>query len=377
MSQSTSKMKVLHFKTTYLNQSETFIDRLVRNHQEFQPVVATCYKNAYADGLTIYEMPNTGFHGLTNIVRLKLNSSPRFLTEVFEKEKPDIVHGHFGLDSYRLIAMIRKYNVPFIVNFYGHDVIRLPKNFGWTTRYKRLRKYLDAAIAVSEDMRQNLEKLGFDPSKIYTIKLAVDTENIKFQQRTKATPKIMMVGRLVEKKGFTHALNAVNLIKNDLPELEMNVFGDGTLMSDLKTEVKQLGIGSHVNFRGFMKNDEIINQLYKHDILIVPSVQAKDGDREGMPQTTVEGMATGIPVIASDHAGLPELVIHNETGLQVPEKDPAAIGNAIKKLVRRPELVKSLSLKGRLKVEEEHDITKQAKKTEGLYKKMINENKMK
>lgn len=322
-------------------------------------------------------MPNSGFQGLTNTVRLKLNSSPRFLNEVFEKEKPDIVHGHFGLDSYRLIAMIKKYSVPFIVNFYGHDVIRLPKDFGWTTRYKRLRRYMDAAIAVSEDMRHNLEMLGFDPSKIYTIKLAVDTENIKFQQRKKATPKIMMVGRLVEKKGFTYALNAVKLIKNDLPELEMNIFGDGALMTDLKTEVKQLGIGSHVNFRGFAKNDEIINQLYKHDILIVPSVQAKDGDREGMPQTTVEGMATGIPVIASDHAGLPELVIHEETGLQVPEKDPAAIGDAIKKLIRQPELVKSLSRKGRLKVEEEHDISKQAKKTEDLYRNLIKENKIK
>lgn len=322
-------------------------------------------------------MPNSGIHGIINTVRLKLNSSPRFLNEVFEKEKPDIVHGHFGLDSYRLIAMIKKYRVPFIVNFYGHDVIRLPKDFGWTTRYKRLQKYMDAAIAVSEDMRQNLEKLGFDPSKIYTIKLAVDTENIKFQQRKKASPKIMMVGRLVEKKGFTYALNAVKLIKNDLPELEMNIFGDGKLMADLKTEVKQLGIGNHINFRGFAKNDEIINQLYKHDILIVPSVQAKDGDREGMPQTTVEGMATGIPVIASDHAGLPELVIHKETGLQVPEKDPKAIGEAIKKLIRQPELVKILSRKGRRKVEEEHDITKQAIKTEDLYRNLINENKNK
>lgn len=370
-------MKVLHFKTTYLNRSETFIDRLVRNHQEFQPVVATCYKKAYTDGLTVYEMPKSGLPGLSNTVRLKLNSSPRFLNQVFQKEKPDIVHGHFGLDSYRLIAMIKKYNMPFIVNFYGHDVIRLPRNLGWTTRYKRLRKYVDATIAVSEDMRQNLEKLGFDPSKIYTIKLAVDTENIKFHQRQRATPTIMMVGRMVEKKGFIYALNAIKLVKDELPELKMNIYGDGKLMADLKAEVKQLGICDHVNFRGFVKNEEIIKQLYRHDILIVPSVQAMDGDREGMPQTTVEGMATGIPVIATDHAGLPELINDEETGLQVPEKDPKAIGNAIKKLIDHPELVKKLSRNGRLKAEEEHDITKQAKKTEDLYRHLIREHQTK
>lgn len=363
--------KVLHFKTTYLNKSETFIDRLVRNHQEFEPVIATCYKSAYTDDLNVYEMPKKGLTGLRNNTRLKLNSSPGFLYDVFEKEKPDLVHGHFGLDSYRLISLIKKFNVPFIVNFYGHDVIRLPQEFGWTTRYNRLKNYMDCAIAGSEDMKRNLEKLGFDKSIIHTIKLAVDLDDIRFQQRENAKPKIMMVGRLVEKKGFSYALQAVSLLYKQMPDIEMNIFGDGELMEDLKKEAQSLGIENHVNFRGFANNPEIIDQLYKYDMLIVPSVQAKDGDREGIPQTTVEGMATGIPAIASDHAGLPELIKDGETGLQVPERNSTAIKDAIVKLVENPDLVKKLSLNGRKIVEREHNIKTQVRKTEDLYRSLL------
>lgn len=364
-------MKVLHFKTTYLNESETFIDRLVRNHQEFSPVVATCNKQAFTDGLDVHEMPNSGFSGLVNTIQLKLNSSPQFLYKVFEQEKPDVVHGHFGLDSYRLIPVIKKFNTPFIVNFYGHDVIRLPQEFGWTTRYNRLKKHLDFAIAGSDDMKRNLAKLGFDTERIKTIKLAVDLEKIQFQQRDLAGFNIMMVGRLVEKKGFIYAIRAVSMLREKFPDLQMNIFGDGELLEVLKLEVASLDLENIVHFMGFKDNEEIIRQLHRHDMLLVPSVQGRDGDREGIPQTTVEGMATGIPVIATDHAGLPELIKDEKTGLQVPERDSEALSLAMQKLIQSPETVKKVSHEGRKKVEEEHNIIKQVFKTEKLYKMLL------
>ena len=364
-------MKVLHFKTTYLNESETFIDRLVRNHQEFSPVIATCNKLAFTEGLNIYEMPKSGFMGLMNTIQLKINSSPQFLYKVFEQVKPDIVHGHFGLDSYRLIPVIKNFKTPFIVNFYGHDVIRLPQEFGWTARYNRLKKQLDFAIAGSDDMRQNLTDLGFDPERIQTIKLAVDIEKIQFQQRDSAGLNIMMVGRLVEKKGFIYAIRALSMLREKYPEAQMNIFGDGELLEVLKLEVAALDLENRVHFKGFKNNDEIVRHLHQHDMLLVPSVQAKDGDREGIPQTTVEGMATGIPVIATDHAGLPELIEDGKTGLQVPERDPEALYLAMQKLIQSPEIVQKVSYGGRKKVESEHNIVKQVFKTEKLYKRLL------
>ena len=364
-------MKVLHFKTKYLNRSETFIDRLVRNHDRFQPVIATCESIAYTDDLDVYEMPSSRLSGYLNILQLKLNMTPAFLFDVVRKEKPGIIHGHFGLDSYRLIRLKETFDLPLVVQFYGHDVSRLPQKFGWKLRYKRLFKHMDRAIAITDDMKKSLIRLGFDEDQISIIKLSVDVENIAFKHRTEAGPKLMMVGRCVEKKGFIYALKALKTIVERRPSVSLDLYGDGELLPELKSFVRKHGLSESVNFHGFTANDKVFEALYEHDILLVPSVQAKDGDREGLPQTTVEGMATGIPVIASTHAGLPELVLDEETGLLVPTRDAEAISNAVHKLLDQPELASKISWNGRRMVEQEHNVKNQVKQTEDLYNRLI------
>ena len=364
-------MKVLHFKTKYLNPSETFIDRLVRNHNTFEPVIATCYAKEFIENLNVYEMPHNGIKGVINTLQLKLNMSPSFLFDVAKNEDPDIIHGHFGLDSYRLIALRNKTGIPLIVNFYGHDVIRLPREFGWKKRYQRLKKNMDWAIAGSEDMKRNLIKLGFEKDKISVIKLAVDADNIDFIERKKAGPKLMMVGRCVEKKGFIYALEAIKQLKSKIPDISMDLYGDGKLLPELKDYADKNNISDCITFHGFTDNTNVFKALYDHDILLVPSVQAKDGDREGIPQTTVEGMATGIPVIASEHAGLPELVKNEDTGILIPTRDSDAIRDAVIKLYHNSSLASIISKNGRAEVIKEHNITTQVEKTEALYEKLI------
>lgn len=364
-------MKVLHFKTKYLNRSETFINRLVKNHDRFEPVIATCEAIAYTDDQDVYEMPSRGIRGYLNTLQLKLNMTPEFLFEVAKKKKPHIIHGHFGLDSYRLIRLKETLNLPLVVQFYGHDVSRLPQNFGWKLRYKRLFKHMDWAIAITDDMKKSLIRLGFDEERISIIKLSVDVDNIKFKHRSGAGPRLMMVGRCVEKKGFIYALKALKRIKQLNPDVTLDLYGDGQLLPELKSFVRNHQLSECVNFHGFTANDKVFEALYDHDILLVPSVQAKDGDREGLPQTTVEGMATGIPVIASTHAGLPELVLDEETGLLVQTRDADAISDAVLKLFAQPDLASKISRNGRKMVEQEHNVINQVKKTEDLYDRMI------
>jgi len=364
-------MKVLHFKTTYLNPSETFIDRLVRNQQTFEPIVATCYADRFVNDMKIYEMPKQGLIGLMNSIQLKLNTAPSFLFDTVKIEHPDIIHGHFGLDSYRLISLRNRSGIPLVVNFYGHDVQRLPKEFGWKHRYKRLQRNMDWAIAGSEDMKHNLADLGFDPSSISVIKLAVDKANIPFKLREKAGPKLMMVGRCVEKKGFIYALKALTCLKKSLPGISLDLYGDGALLPNLKSYARDNDLMDHITFHGFTPNKEIFEALYTHDILLVPSVQATDGDREGIPQTAVEGLSTGIPVIATDHAGLPEIVKDHQTGIQVPERNPESICRAVMELLNNDSLVRKISKNGREMVEQEHDIKKQVKKIEDLYTSLL------
>lgn len=364
-------MKVIHFKTTYLNLSETFINRLVRNHKNFDPVITTAYKNQYSDGLKIYEMPKIGISGLYNRAQLMCNASPAFLESVIQKEKPAIIHGHFALDSYRLIPVATKCKIPLIVNFYGYDVLRLPKEFGWKSRYKTLMEKADYYIAGSSDMRDNLIAHGFPESRIETIKLGIDMELIRFQHRSQAGLRLMMIGRMVEKKGYEYAIKAVSLLKKQGYPVQIDLYGDGPLADSLREMCSSLKIEEEVTFHGKTENSTVIQELYQHDILLVPSVQPEDGDREGIPQTIVEGMATGIPTIGSTHAGIPELIQNNHTGLLVEERNSEDIARSIIKLYTNPELVSMISYKGRESVVEKHCVHKMVKNTELLYHKVI------
>lgn len=364
-------MKVLHFKTKYLNLSETFIDRLIKNHQKFTPFVATCYASHYTENVKIYSMPTAGLRGLLNKINLKINRTPPFLYNVVSKERPSLIHGHFGLDSYRLLGLKKYFGLPLVVNFYGYDVIRLPNEYGWKRRYKKLAREGDLFIAGSEDMKRNLLELGFPESNIRILKLGMDVKSIAYEERTSAGPKLMMVGRMVEKKGFTYAIDAIKILKNKNIDVTLDLYGDGKLRKNLEQKVNQLSLQNAITFHGQKTNDVIIHELYKHDILLVPSVQAKDGDREGIPQTTVEGMATGIPVIASQHAGLPELVIHEKTGLSVPEHNPGMIAKAVERYLNEPQLAQRISKSERQFVEKNHNIHTLVNQLEKYYKHLI------
>lgn len=365
-------MKVLHFKTNYLNISETFINRFVQNHKRFDPVIATCYPRYYTNGINLHSQPTDFFQNLWNTSYLKLNKTPPFLYNVVDEEKPALIHGHFGLDSYRLIGLKNAYDLPLIVNFYGYDVLRLPKEFGWKRRYRKLAREGDLFFVGSKDMKENVNDLGFPKDKIRILKLGIDLSKIRFQKRKAAAGRnLMMVGRMVEKKGFKYAIQAIKILKDQGETFFLDLYGDGKLRNDLENIVKELNLEDQIAFHGQVKNEVVFEELYSHDLLLVPSVQAKDGDREGIPQTTVEGMATGIPVIASDHAGLPELVIHNKTGLQVPERDPKALSEAIERYLSNDGLIPTISKNGRKRVEQEHSISAQVKKAEDWYQTII------
>lgn len=343
----------------------------MRNQKRYEPVVATCHPRSYTDEINLYSMPKSGLQGAWNTLQLKLNKTPSFLYKVVEKERPDLIHGHFGLDSYRLLGLQQRSGLPLIVNFYGYDVLRLPREFGWKTRYKKMARRADMVFVGSEDMKQNVVELGFEEEDIRILKLGMNLSNIQYEHRTSAGPKLMMVGRMVEKKGFEYAIKAIHLLNEKNIDVQLDIFGDGQLRDKLEKLVHDKNLQDQIIFHGQTKNDTIFKELYKHDILLVPSVQAKDGDREGIPQTTVEGLATGIPVIASDHAGLPEIILDQQTGLQIKERDTIALAEAITTYIQNPELVSKVSENGRQLVEQEHNITTQVDKMENWYDELL------
>lgn len=365
-------MKVLHYKTNFLNPSETFIDRLIRNHTSFEPIGMCIDKRQFTDHLPIYQQPKSGFPGIFNTICFHLNLSLPFYKKVIEKRQPDIIHAHFGYDGFRMYRVARRTNTPLVVSFYGSDVSRLPTEFDWKRRYRKLAANAQGFVAASQLMKSQLIDLGFPENKIKIIRFGVDIDTFNYQQNFSLDDQLMMVGRMVEKKGFKYALNAIKILKTKGKTVNIDLYGDGPLREKLEELTRILGIENQVKFHGYVSIEKIRKELQDHSILLAPSVTASDDDKEGLPNTILEGMASGIPVIASNHAAIPEAVVDGETGLLVSERNPKAIAGAIEKILDQNTDIRAIRNNARNLIEEQYSVEQLVQNTEALYTKLIN-----
>lgn len=364
-------MKVLHYKTNFLNPSETFIDRLVRNHTCYEPIAMCVEKKHFADHLPVFEQPQYGIPKLINTLCFHLNLSLPFYKKVIEIEQPDIIHAHFGFDGWRMYKVAEESNTPLLVSFHGSDVSRLPTEFDWKRRYKNLAAKAQGFTAISYLMKKQLINLGFPKEKIEVIRTGVNIEDFSYTKSFDPTKRIMMAGRMVEKKGFEYALKAIKFLKKKNTLVQIDLFGDGPLKQKLEKMTKEFGIEDQVRFFGYVSNDRIKKELQKHSIFLAPSVTASDKDKEGLPVTILEAMASGVPVIASDHSAIPEAVNDEKTGLLVPERDFKAIAYSILKLLEQKIAVDKIRRNARELIEEQHSVNRVVQNTENLYTKII------
>lgn len=305
-----------------------------------------------------------------------LNLSLPFYETVFKEVQPDIIHAHFGFDGYRVCKIASKTKTPLVVSFYGSDVSRLPSEFDWKRRYQKLADNARAFIAASDLMKNQLIDLGFPKEKIQIVRFGLGLNKFDYKTDYKPHNRLMMVGRMVEKKGFKYALKAINILKKQGKPVVLDLYGDGPLRSDLEKLTLNLEIQDQVHFHGYVSNQRVRTELKKHSILLAPSVTASDGDKEGLPNTILEAMASGIPVIASKHAAIPEAVIHQETGLLVPERQPNPIASAIDLILNEKLNQNAIRLNARELIEKYYSVQQMVDSTENIYMQTIDTGKL-
>lgn len=358
---------VLHYKTKYLNKSETFIDRLVRNHQEYEPSILCYYAKSFTDALPVYESPQKGIARLTNMAAFHLNLPLPYYTSTIRQVQPDIIHAHFGYDAYKLIDPAKKNNVPLVVSFYGSDVSRLPNEFGWKSRYLRLADEGSHFIAATKFMKCQLIELGFPNEKISIVPFGIDLTKFSYRTSYQRSNQIIMIGRMVEKKGFEYAIKSIANLKESCHVVTLNLFGDGPLKDELQSLTKKLNLNDYVNFHGYVPIAKVMQNLDRHSILLAPSVTAEDGDKEGLPNTILEAMAKGIPVIASKHAAIPEAIENNSTGFLVDERNPKQISDKINYILNNKDPIDEIRQSARNYIEKNHSIEQMVNKVESIY----------
>src|SRR4029079_1063216 len=152
--------------------------------------------------------------------------------------------------------------------------------------------------------------------------------------------------RLVQKKGIATTLHAFTSFLNHYPEATLTIAGEGPMMSELQELTRKLKIDNRVALPGFMSQEKLRELYYQSHIFLHPSETGSDGNQEGIPNSMLEAMATGLAVFATDHGGIPEAIENGVSGILVPERDHEKLADALLDAVKDPGYLSRTALNG-------------------------------
>ena len=202
----------------------------------------------------------------------------------------------------------------------------------------------------------------------------IDLRVFKFKKRElkpNETIKIISVGRLVEKKGMSYTIRAVARLVKKYSNIELLIIGDGPLREELQLLICNLGVEKNIKLYGWVTHKELPKLLKDSHIFVLASTTAtSDGNQEGIPNVLKEAMATGLPVVSTRHAGIPEIVEDGINGFLVPERDENLLTNKIEYLIIHPEFWSKMGRQGRKKIKGMFDNKKVIKKIEKIFIKL-------
>jgi glycosyltransferase involved in cell wall biosynthesis len=232
------------------------------------------------------------------------------------------------------------------------------------------RKIADAALAVTIS-RHNVDWLdrnvtGRAQSKMQVVHCGVDLARIQWRPDGRSGNLVVSVGRLVPMKGFGTLIEALALLRAHGVEFRCLIAGEGPERAALQASVIALGLQDQVELPGALPQEKVRAALDEAVVFALPCEIAADGSRDGIPVALMEAMAVGCPVVSCPVSGVPELIRDGEHGLLVPPHDPQALAIALRRLLGDAALRRQLAAAARLRIEQEFDARKEARKLHRL-----------
>ena len=299
-----------------------------------------------------------------------LYKSYPFLT----KSSYDIIHCHFGPIGDR-VASLKNLGIvqgKLITTFHGQD-IRLGKEKGGDIYYN-LFESSDCLLAISDYNYDNLIRFGADPQKIIYHPVGIDINKFHFKRESPPSKNlksiiILTIARLVREKGLQYGIKAVNKLLKQFPKLriEYHIIGGGELEDKLRKLVEELDLVDIVSFMGALEQEELIREIQKAHIFLLPSIV------EALPTVLMEAQAVGLPIVATNVGSVSQAIIDSKSGFLVPKGDIKAVTKKLEYLIEHPELWQKMGLAGRKHVEEKYNINMLNYKLEKIYKEIIGE----
>lgn len=280
----------------------------------------------------------------------------------------DLIHAHFA-EKRRLAATYAaaSHDIPCTVTAHAYEIFA-EDNINYM---RRVCPRFDHLIVPSKyNERYLTEEMGIE-TDISVVPATTDIE--KFEPSAEyVSGRLLTIGRLVEKKGYKYAIDAVSQLVERGYDIEYHIIGSGERKDLLRDRVREREIESHVEFLGNVSDERLERELQKAELFVLPCVIASNGDRDVAPVALKEAMAMQTACISTTISAIPELITDGDDGILVEPNDASALANSIAKLVDNPERRKTLAENGRKTVETKFDITHTVDELVSVFNTVIN-----
>lgn len=365
---------VIHYREQFPVMSETFIRETVAGHQRYDPLVVTHLAGqppgdvAASTRVLDGGMP-TGLSRWSSAVRIRRRA--RLLHAAVTETTPSIIHAHFGEESVVAAAVSAKSGIPFVSAFYGYDATELAGHSAWRRRFRRLFLQVSAVLAEGSHMAARLVELGAPSERVLVHPIPVRIELFPFDPPVAPSgdePLVFLQAcRFAEKKGVDATIAAFARIAQEVPSAVLWLLGNGPEEARLRRLAADTGLGERITFLAARPHQEYANVLRQAHVFVHPSRTARNGDGEGgAPTALLEAQALGLPIVATMHADIPE-VVDRDAALLAPVDDVPAIAALMLRMVQNPQEWSERAAAGRRQVVERHDPRRLAARLEDIY----------
>lgn len=364
------------YVVTFLKPEMLHIYRQITALRAFRPVVF-CQKREHAADFPFQElvvMPKPHTHQLRRFVQKQLLKRPitiyrreaRRILVALHAAEAKVLHIYFGHIGVHLLPLLEICDIPVIVSFHGADA-RVGLH---PAPMRRMLEKATLLLVRSESLRAELIALGCNPAKIRLHRTGLPLDEIPFTQRTAPTDgawRCVQACRLIAKKGLTTSLRAFADFCAKYPRATFTIAGEGPQLDELRVLAGSLHIAARVSFTGFLPQEKLRALYASAHLFLHPSELTAEGDQEGVPNSMLEAMASGLPVLATKHGGIPEAVEHGVSGLLVAERDHEALAREMTGLAESPQRYAEMSAAAARRTGERFEIGVQTRALEGFY----------
>lgn len=364
------------FCATFLRPEMLHIHRHVTGLKEFQPLVLTQKHEGDWPAPRVELVKRSPFRFLAR-AREKRTGHPwqissgevRRFRDLLQDAK--LLHVFFGNVAIHLLPLLRHSPIPVVVSFHGSDVAGSMASPAYAAAVKELFQLAAVVPCRSGQLAARVAQLGCPPTKLRIMRTILP--DIRFQLRQLPADgawRIVQAARLVPKKGLFTALQAFSRFAERYPKATFTIAGEGPLYDDLRQRAIQLGISHQVHLTGFLPQIAL-KVLYETSHIFLHPSEIANGDVEGIPNAMLEAMATGLPVVATHHGGIPEIVEDGANGLLCAERDAPALAEALFRLAEDHPLYFRLSEKASSSVRDQFSAERQIAAIEEIYREAI------